>query len=437
MSASTRALRVGVLLGGNLVEERVFRDPGPITIGQSLRCRLSVPVDGMPHAHVLFVRQGGQTLLHAAAGMTGRIVHAGAPATDVHGAATIPVTRGARGKLTIGEATILFQELAAPPIAPRPRLPASVRGTFADRVDRRLATIVGASIVVHVAIGAWAWATDREVRGPFEAAAVGEYHHPTHETVDLAIADPIVAPPDAPALPGAATPAAPARQTPAPIVPGPRAQRPPAAVPTVDDALRLATIMTGGDETPRGTPSDLRHRQPGSDLDDQIDDIRDGARRVEVGNRDVGFRERPREGIGTGPARQLDAPAQLAPQAPRTETAPAGRITLRPTQRGPAGTTLTVDALLAKINAVYMRGLQRCYKAGLAGDPSLAGKITVAFTVDARGKVVDGEARGLATEVDACVTGQLATWRFPVPKDADGEPTDVDFALALALVPGT
>ncbi|MBA3542718.1 MAG: hypothetical protein H0T79_24085, partial [Deltaproteobacteria bacterium] len=38
-----RALRVGVLLRDNLVEERVFSTNAPITIGQSLRCTLSLP----------------------------------------------------------------------------------------------------------------------------------------------------------------------------------------------------------------------------------------------------------------------------------------------------------------------------------------------------------------------------------------------------------
>ncbi|MBA3818494.1 MAG: hypothetical protein H0X17_06345, partial [Deltaproteobacteria bacterium] len=72
MTSSLRALRVGVLLGNTLVEDRVFLangDAAPITIGQSLRCQLSLPVDGLPAAHVLFGREQGRFVLRPAPGM--------------------------------------------------------------------------------------------------------------------------------------------------------------------------------------------------------------------------------------------------------------------------------------------------------------------------------------------------------------------------------
>src|SRR5688572_29524355 len=165
---TARALRVGVVLGGNLVEERLFADAHPITVGQSLRCRLSVPADGVPHEHAMFVRDQGRLLLRLTAGMNGRLAQSGTTKSDLREGAghdgiwTIPLERGARGKLTVGDATILFQEVAAPTKTPRPQLPASVRGTFADRIDRRLAVIVGASLLVHIGIGAWAWMTEVE-----------------------------------------------------------------------------------------------------------------------------------------------------------------------------------------------------------------------------------------------------------------------------------
>ena len=68
-SPAVRALRVGVLLGDNLVEERVFRGATPITFGQSLRCTLSIPGDGVPLEHVLFVRDQGRLLLRVTAKM--------------------------------------------------------------------------------------------------------------------------------------------------------------------------------------------------------------------------------------------------------------------------------------------------------------------------------------------------------------------------------
>ncbi|HEX2686600.1 MAG TPA: hypothetical protein VHN14_08280 [Kofleriaceae bacterium] len=42
---------------------------------------------------------------------------------------------------------------------------------------------------------------------------------------------------------------------------------------------------------------------------------------------------------------------------------------------------------------------------------------------------------GFASEVDECITGQMSTWRSPIPKNKDGEATDASFEIALQLVP--
>src|SRR4029078_10603987 len=47
--------------------------------------------------------------------------------------------------------TILYHCVADPPRQPKPMLPASVRGTFADRFDPRLSVILGALIIIHSA----------------------------------------------------------------------------------------------------------------------------------------------------------------------------------------------------------------------------------------------------------------------------------------------
>ena len=51
---------------------------------------------------------------------------------------SVPLSENARGKLSLGDLTVLFQFVTEPPRQPKPMLPASVRGTFADRFDPRL-----------------------------------------------------------------------------------------------------------------------------------------------------------------------------------------------------------------------------------------------------------------------------------------------------------
>ena len=428
-----RALRVGILLGGNLVEEKLFRGTVPVTFGQSLTCALSIPGDGIPHAHVLFVHDQGRVLLRVTRQMEGKIAQGGTIRTELRageptdGVWTIALEKGARGKLQLGDATILFQELAAPPIAPRPVLPASIRGTLGDRIDRRLAVIIGASVCAHLAIAGYAWIQDVDTGSMLSSTVANQYHQ---ETMEVTL-------PEEPAKvlpdpgPGTATPVSPT-QTPKPIVPRPRVTPQAPNLTTTDDALKFASILTGS-EVGRTGNIDLNSRQPGADLNKQIEAV--GNRTVVVGNTDAGFREREREGIGTAPGPIVDDPTQVANQPTKAETQPKGRIQIKPLPPEGPGTTLTVAAVLEKINTVYMSGLQRCYKKGLLGDAKLSGKVAMSFTVTERGSLEDFTSSGVTTEVDACISSLMAGWHFAIPRDKDGDPTDASFKLVLALQP--
>ncbi len=77
---TSRALRLGVLIGDTLVEEQLLDGATPITFGQSLRCTISVPADGVPREHVLFTCEGERFVLHVA-GAAPQPLERGAPST--------------------------------------------------------------------------------------------------------------------------------------------------------------------------------------------------------------------------------------------------------------------------------------------------------------------------------------------------------------------
>lgn len=425
----SRSFRVGVVLHNQLVEERIFRATAPITFGQSLRCALSIPADGIPREHVLFACDDGQFQLRLTADMAGRLGHATKIATfdELRLAPhhdhiwSIPLARGARGKLAIGAVTILFQEIATPPATPRPRLPASIRGTFSDRIDRRLAVIIGASLVAHVAIAAWAWSSDLETT-VLGQSSLSEFHQ---DTIDVMLPDHAE-----PTQPGIATPV----QPPHSIVPTHTPSHAAASDPQqlAQDARRLAGILTG-DEGTHGFGG-MSHRQPGADLNHQIDDARNHT--ITIGDDGHTSRVDDRAHIGTDPDRQipLDDP-NFTRTDPTHHTEHPGRIQLVPLPSD-TSTTLTPSAVLDKIQNVYMTGLQRCYLRGLEEDATLEGKVAIDFTVESHGRVTDPEAAGLTAKVDACVTSLMANWHFPAPRDKAGEPTDASFKISLVLRPG-
>src|SRR5690349_3808597 len=56
-----RILRIGILLGGKIVEERLIRERTSVTIGQSMKNTFSIPVEGLPLELTLFsLEQNGK-----------------------------------------------------------------------------------------------------------------------------------------------------------------------------------------------------------------------------------------------------------------------------------------------------------------------------------------------------------------------------------------
>lgn len=282
----------------------------------------------------------------------------------------------------------------------------------ADRIDRRLVVIIGASVLTHLGIAAWAWATDVVETESLVASPVAALYR--HEMIEVALPDQV----EPTTAPGVATPVAPTKA----IVPRQTGAARPTAPMTAGDAAQLAAIMTG---------SDPGRRAPG-----QLQLPEMGNRRPTIGDDDKGFREQPALHLGAAEPGPLVDDPMLITNAPKATPEPTrGRITIKPLPSDTHGATLTVDMVLAKINTVYMTGLVRCYKKGLLGDATLGGKVALSFTVTERGGLADSHASGVTDEVDGCISTLMQSWRFMIPRDKDGDPTDASFKLGLVLQP--
>jgi len=195
---------------------------------------------------------------------------------------------------------------------------------------------------------------------------------------------------------------------PAPVAPTP-AQPPPAAstAPAKDDGPDIITIVS--DDEP--SENDQAQRRPGADLKQQIDAVRDDDTRV---------------GTGRGP--------DLGSKPMAGDPGKPGRISVLEKQAFD-DTTLTADIVIAKIAAAYMAGIKRCYREYLKKDPSAKGELVMKLTVNKVGRAIDGKVVGIAGEIGDCAAGQIAQWRFPVPKDKAGDPTTAAFQIKLRLLP--
>src|SRR5437868_9341969 len=160
-SSKPKILRIGIIQGGRIVEERLVRKREDITIGQSAKNMFVVLSDALPRNWLLFEASGTQYVAHFSDGMDARIAVGNEIISlsqlkqtgkiQKRGTSwVLPLAERARGKITLADMTILFQFVTPPPPQPRPQLPASVRGSALSGVDWFFTIIASLSFLFHL-----------------------------------------------------------------------------------------------------------------------------------------------------------------------------------------------------------------------------------------------------------------------------------------------
>lgn len=143
--AEAKILRVGIIQGGKIIEERLLRRKETVTIGQSPKSTFYVPISRLPRSLTLFEVKGDQYQLSFADGTQGRVSVkdrvvnlAELKQSDMvqrkgsHN--LLPLDQKSRGKLVLGDITLLFQFVPPPPVVPKPQLPASAKGGLGQAI---------------------------------------------------------------------------------------------------------------------------------------------------------------------------------------------------------------------------------------------------------------------------------------------------------------
>ncbi len=456
-----RILRIGVLLGGKIVEERLIRERVDVTLGQSAKNTFSIPIEGLPRQFTIFqVAPNGQYILNFTSAMDGRVsdgdrvltldaARQGGPGGAQRTAEgfTLPMGDHARGKVAVGELTLLFQFVAEPPVQPRPMLPHSVRGTLADRLEPQLMICLAVSITLHFGLMVWALVFhDPQEGGMAERAAQATFKEESYEVKDDFV---LPAEPTEDKTAGETK----AEETPKPAdKPKPAGDKPKPSDKPADgggrkdnDAVALqqeskayADMLFSEDESGSGFSGDMERRKPGADLGKQLEEVAASGQQTSTGGGSADRGPRgggPRTGTGTGPAvTGPGGPTSAQEGGKQQEKVPTGRISVSD-KKSFDESSLTPDAVLRKILGAYMSGLKRCHKDLLKKDPTARGKVKLAFTVNESGRTVSPKASGFNPDLDQCIEGLMSNWRFEVPKDSDGEATEASFEIALQLVP--
>ena len=159
-SATTKILRVAIILGGKIVEERHVRRPDSVSVGQDAKNTFVIPASNLPPSFPVFDFRGTHYYLLFTERMEGRVQLRG---KDMDFAALraqkVAQKRGslyalqlddtAKGKVSLGDVSLLFQFVPPPPMPTRMALPAEFRGTVWNSLDHLFFTILAASVLLN------------------------------------------------------------------------------------------------------------------------------------------------------------------------------------------------------------------------------------------------------------------------------------------------
>jgi len=432
-----KILRIGIIQSGKIVEERLVRKRENVTIGQSVKNTFVVPASNvLPRSFTLFELTPQGYALNFMDGWDGRIAFDQNIVTlaQLRGKATrrgevfhAMLNDRARGKIVIGDVTILFQFVLPPPIQARPQLPPSVRGSITQNLDWLMVGILAASLFGHAGFVVYLNSVDwprkpdiEEIPDRFVQMLVPKREE---KKVEQKV-DPNQGKEQAKVEKKKGDGGAKKKDT------GPRdpeaearaaAERRARLAKEVQSMGVLKILGARGED---GTIADLvKGGDAGGDADKVFAQV--GGVGVAGAGSAGGLRSAKGAG-GTGTAKGIGGLRASGPGEVDTGQRGSERAA---TMKGTVKDSAPVDidgSLDPNVVANTIRSRKgaviACYEKALKRNPSLAGKVVLRFTISSIGKVTSAEIDSNSLgddEVGSCMTTIVKTWRFPAP--AGGE----------------
>jgi outer membrane biosynthesis protein TonB len=439
-----KLLRVGIIQGDRILEEHhVQRDD--VTIGHDAKNTIVLPPnEDLPAKFAIFENRNNQYQLVFDDSMAGR-VNLGTSEVDFErlrkqGLAqergthyVLPLQESARGKVDLGDVTLFFQFVTPPPASEKPTLPPDIQGGFWKTLDRVFLGILGASLLIHFAWGAYIVSAEApqepelaldELEDRFVRANIIPQKAPEPEKVAEA--------------PQAAEEAADKKEEkkpasdskPSDSKPQDAAARKAEVVKKVSGKGLLKILGSSGS----GSGGAFADVLGGSTGGGEIAEALAGAGGVGVATADSLGANGPKGGgtgsvagigdLGTsgggkvdlGAKKEVEVTGRVKDAAPEVDSADVDR-----------------DALARYVKA-RLKAIQNCYEKELKRNPSLKGKVVVRFSIMPTGRTggIEIEENTLGNEaVGSCIRTVIRSWVFPFKPD-DEVPVAYPFVFSPA-----
>ncbi len=440
-----KILRIGIIQGEKIVEERLVRKRENVTVGQSAKNTFVVPAsNALPRSFTLFELTPQGYALNFTDGMDGRIslgdnvvalpaLRQAGKAEKKDGLYHVLLTEKSRGKVIIGDVKVLFQFVAPPPVQPRPQLPASVRSSLMQNLDWMLVGVLAASFLVHVGFMIYLRNVDfprkpdiEELPDRFVKMIVPKKVEEPKKPDELAKKDEKKAEEDGKKekkasgeKKAAATPAKP-RDAEAEA----RAAAERRAKLAKDVAgMGVLKMLSGKGEGDSAVADLIGKGDVSGDADKVFSQV--GG----VGVAGAGGAGGLRGAKGAGGTGSLKGGGSLKAGGPGEVGSGdrGGEHTVKGIVKDSAPIdvdgTLDTTVLVKEIRS-RIRAITACYEAGLKRNPNLGGKIVLRFEISQVGKVTSADIENDTMkdeEVAGCIKSRVLTWRLPAPSGGSAQ----------------
>ncbi len=449
-STGPKMLRIGIVQNGKIIDERELRKRETVSIGSHAKATFQVTSDRLPKTFDLFDYDGKAYYLRFNEQMEGRIQLDGNTVSDFSslesagkvarrgGEKAVRIADVSRGKVMIGDITILFQFKAVAPIPDRPVLPAEIRGSMLQNIDAQFTAIFVLVALIHISVVTYA--RNQPYVEPTSIDQIDETYQ------KLIMPERIPEPPKDPVADNSKSKGDEDKKKPEKKKPEKKKpeKKKPSKAKSPEDAAKAAkarkaaikkkvagkgllkVLGAKGNGSEGGALADVFSEGDGAagslgDAFSGIQGVDIASAGDEAGTRgggageNVGIGELGTEGGGsvkTAKKREASVKGSAQAQAPEVD----GELS---------------QAQIARVMKRKLKSLRACYEGALKRNRQLKGKLVIEFEIMETGRTSNVEFSGSlnSKEVQKCIKRRAKSWRFPKP---DGGSVFVSYPIIFS-----
>ncbi len=467
-----KILRVGIIQGGRIVEERLIRKREDVSLGTHAKNTFILPSSQLGKSFRLFEAKSDSYLLSFDERMEGRLsvndevldlssLAKSGNTKKRGGRSQIELDDRSRGKVVIGEFTLLFQFVEKPPVLPRPQLPAAARSRS---VDWLMFNVLLMSFLVQAGLGIgldfWWRTSGQYLHTEFGAKKTRAYEllkaevmaekekekeeepEPEPDEEEEENEEAVEEQPEPEPEPKKKVKKQAPKAEPKPAKDPQPQKRSAARIKELKTAVTKKTFLhaLGSVGEGDGPGNTLGKGLAAATLDDAFNNLDGGVANADGTTKTfVGQPQAVKSGKGAykGLGKGEGGGSRIKTGAVKAKTKKRAEIKVKFRVRGgsvggQSGSGRVDKGAVKKVFSRRSGAIKHCYEKALKTNPNVKGKVTIRFQIGTAGRITRSKCTSNTTGSAAickCILGKVKSWRFPSP---EGGPVTFSYPFILS-----